>query len=353
MNENLNISAATNSRKGDVDNFSRYSYDEVVVGEWVDGKPIYRKVIETTSPTKNIIASVYDCTELNIEEVISLGGTIAVGGTSYALTNTYMNADQNMYLMYSKYSKSLKQKVSHEQLQNKPEKIIIEYTKSDGEAEIIEKITTESGRTIYRHPNNMGSVIEFDMYDNPVSLFVADSKYFKKLQYSTDNNLPKINSSLTSFTLSRTAAALPAMNDETLASKLKMSLNIQNYAKYMCDSHKTAISSAAINYTRSLIGLVDEMGCDVPNMYELAVICIEADYIQKLDPTYSNSNTLYIGYNESTKIRWSTEAWTCTPYANTSYPHIISVSSTNCSIGTARNADTVDLVIPIRELGIY
>ena len=35
-----------------------YSTDEQIVGTWVDGKPIYRKVIDTTTPSSTNVESV-------------------------------------------------------------------------------------------------------------------------------------------------------------------------------------------------------------------------------------------------------------------------------------------------------
>ncbi|WP_349947328.1 hypothetical protein ABFV83_02245 [Lacrimispora sp. BS-2] len=54
-----------------------YSFDEVEIGTWVDGKPIYRKVISGTLTSNSgnsiVFASV---SELNIERLINLYGNM-------------------------------------------------------------------------------------------------------------------------------------------------------------------------------------------------------------------------------------------------------------------------------------
>ena len=56
-------------------NLHEYSTEEKVVGKWIDGKPIYEKVISGTiigSPSDWI--DFYDCTELNIDTMIEIKG---------------------------------------------------------------------------------------------------------------------------------------------------------------------------------------------------------------------------------------------------------------------------------------
>ena len=39
---------------------NRYSTEEQIVGEWIDGKPIYQRVIETTTGTSGGWSTLYD-----------------------------------------------------------------------------------------------------------------------------------------------------------------------------------------------------------------------------------------------------------------------------------------------------
>ena len=57
------------------DNLHEYSTEEKVVGKWIDGKPIYEKVINGTiigSPAD--WTNFYDCTNLNIDNMINIKG---------------------------------------------------------------------------------------------------------------------------------------------------------------------------------------------------------------------------------------------------------------------------------------
>ena len=67
-----------------------YSTDETVVGKWIDGKPLYEKVINETFPVITIDEKVtsknVDVSALNIDKVISIGG---VGTTGFSLNRCW------------------------------------------------------------------------------------------------------------------------------------------------------------------------------------------------------------------------------------------------------------------------
>ena len=57
------------------DNLHDYSTEEKIVGKWIDGKPIYEKVISGTmiaSPSDWV--DFYDCSELSIDNMIEIKG---------------------------------------------------------------------------------------------------------------------------------------------------------------------------------------------------------------------------------------------------------------------------------------
>jgi hypothetical protein len=64
-----------------------YSFDEIEIGTWVDGKPIYRKVIAGTlakdSGNKYTFANVSD---INIDQVINLYGNVVNKDTTEQTT---------------------------------------------------------------------------------------------------------------------------------------------------------------------------------------------------------------------------------------------------------------------------
>ena len=61
--------------KSYVDSKNVYSTDEIVVGKWIDGKPIYRKVYEISSLPNNGRMNV-DCNILNVQHVITMRGVM-------------------------------------------------------------------------------------------------------------------------------------------------------------------------------------------------------------------------------------------------------------------------------------
>lgn len=56
-------------------NYIKYSTDEQVVGEWIDGKPIYQKTLDLINVT-NTGRTPIDISSLNYETMLSMRGTI-------------------------------------------------------------------------------------------------------------------------------------------------------------------------------------------------------------------------------------------------------------------------------------
>lgn len=78
-----------NSQVATLDNYERYSTNEIPIGTWIDGKTIYRKVFETTDTLKND-TPIYIPTGYNngdITNVIKVSGMISLStlGTCYPL----------------------------------------------------------------------------------------------------------------------------------------------------------------------------------------------------------------------------------------------------------------------------
>lgn len=61
-----------------------YSTTETFTGNyWVDGKKIYRRCVETTSPSSvDTVQTVYTFSGLSIDKVIKLDGSVQTEGTS-------------------------------------------------------------------------------------------------------------------------------------------------------------------------------------------------------------------------------------------------------------------------------
>lgn len=86
-----------------------YSTNEQVVGTWVDGKPLYQKTINITTPSvANTNVSVADITSLNIETVVSLDGNYKDTNINWSLniffssvrsSNCFVNGGKTAIMM--------------------------------------------------------------------------------------------------------------------------------------------------------------------------------------------------------------------------------------------------------------
>ena len=72
----------------EVDDPNDYSTTEQRVGKWIDGKPLYRKVIELTT-TQNNDTKTYNLSSLNVDKVHQIYGATHFSGYTRNLYNTY------------------------------------------------------------------------------------------------------------------------------------------------------------------------------------------------------------------------------------------------------------------------
>ncbi|WP_313076939.1 hypothetical protein [Lacrimispora sp.] len=73
-----------------------YSFDEIEIGTWVDGKPIYRKVITGTLANNSGFSLVFaDVSDLKIDRLIDLYGSVTDKGNTnqLALQTSYNRTD--------------------------------------------------------------------------------------------------------------------------------------------------------------------------------------------------------------------------------------------------------------------
>ena len=114
-----------------------YSEEETIVGTWIDGRPIYRRTLQITSPnTLNTYENVYDCSNFNIELVTNLYGTMIgtpSGGKFNVPINYYYGSgetgDVGISTYYNFGSHSIKMGVNHQHYINNICYIHIEYLK--------------------------------------------------------------------------------------------------------------------------------------------------------------------------------------------------------------------------------
>lgn len=111
-----------------------YSTDERRIGTWIDGKPLYRKVIKTTSP-----ASV----SANSQVILRLDENVrVVRYDAYVDTDTLFSklsvvdgtTNKASYVWFSNYN-IVYMFVSHSTYASKPVVLIIEYTKTTDQTE--------------------------------------------------------------------------------------------------------------------------------------------------------------------------------------------------------------------------
>lgn len=115
-----------------------YSEEETVVGTWIDGKPLYRKVIQTTTPAKDVSGTVATLPD-GTDKVIHLDGFIVASNNIripiiYNGTNPKTTESSNGFLImlttidYAK--KTISQLAKNEGYANRPSTLILEYTKT-------------------------------------------------------------------------------------------------------------------------------------------------------------------------------------------------------------------------------
>jgi len=74
----------------------KYSTSEQVVGEWINGKKVYQKTFNISSPSsKNDYVTIADLTSLNIETVCYFDAIIKIGSNMYKKLSNYNSTGSN------------------------------------------------------------------------------------------------------------------------------------------------------------------------------------------------------------------------------------------------------------------
>ena len=184
--------------------------------------------------------------------------------------------------------------------------------------------TLPSGRKIYRHSSNQGSVIEFDYWGSPMKLFVADAKYRGlDLAYDTSyrpHGNPQLSvpgSYFNGYADNDGAALSYTKNDSWIQSRYA-TLRNDGTAKSSTDKLMGHATTQAAHHCRTQnISGVGEL--DLPNLYELIILYLESDNIDALDPTASSNRDKALGkmnmhgrfgFNNSGAVWSSTEGST-------------------------------------------
>ena len=99
-----------------------YSTDEMIIGKWIDGKPLHRKVIETTTPSSTSATGI---AKLDNMRIIKIDGHIQISATVRMAVNSYNTSSDYNVIWYSEASIAMQ--TTHLSC---PVMLIIEYTKT-------------------------------------------------------------------------------------------------------------------------------------------------------------------------------------------------------------------------------
>lgn len=111
-----------------VNNLHTYSTNEIRIGTWIDGKPIYRKVFNIASPQSSNTNYV-DVSGYNMDRVIRLYGYYKNSTGTFDIPLT--DSDSNYSVMFINSDGYLRGRIGAGALANLTDcKVIIEYTKT-------------------------------------------------------------------------------------------------------------------------------------------------------------------------------------------------------------------------------
>lgn len=101
-----------------------YSTEEQVIGKWIDGKPLYRKIIETS--VNQGVQKIYDVSNMNLDDIIRMNGSISQSGGSIVPIPYGTSSNDFAVVYYPKSSNQIEVNTSRAGIVN----IILEYTKT-------------------------------------------------------------------------------------------------------------------------------------------------------------------------------------------------------------------------------
>lgn len=108
-----------------VNGLNTYSTTEQRIGTWKDGKPLYRRVVEITSPsTAGSGDSVVDYSSWDVSELINVYGRIK------STNNTAFSSGNQFYIWDRTTTKYIAVQVENSTYTNFPMDVIVEYTKT-------------------------------------------------------------------------------------------------------------------------------------------------------------------------------------------------------------------------------
>ena len=157
-----------------------------------------------------------------------------------------------------------------------------------------------SGRKIYRHSSNQGSVIEFDYWGAKKKLFVVDAKYrgldlvYDAKSRSHGNPQLTVTTGYFNGSADDPTEALSYTRDDAWIQSTYPELKGDETAKSNTDKLMVYSATEAAHHCRNQdIPGVGQL--DLPNLYELIILYLESDNIDALDPTVESNRDKALG----------------------------------------------------------
>lgn len=90
---------------------NEYSTDEEIIGKWIDGKLIYRKVVELPKITTTNVDVTVNCNVSNLQQVINIEGIIYINNSQgdLGIPLNFYNSAAQQYSFLTFYRKSTSQ----------------------------------------------------------------------------------------------------------------------------------------------------------------------------------------------------------------------------------------------------
>lgn len=229
------------------------------------------------------------------------------------------------------------------------------YRRRDTDAGVVPVLeifnTPESNRKLYRHSNNKGTVIEYtDWNGRQAWMFVADAQYRAMKQWGgKGQDIGALhNNQYSGFQLSGVAddAKLPLcymFNDPELRSKLGQFRHdtAANQTNAIVNQLGNGAQAAKYCKDMSIDSIAD---LDLPNVYQMAIIYLEADRLDEMDPTVAQHSGYALGYKSPSGRLSSKIYWTSTECNNN-----LAWGVTNSGNLFGGGKDAVFAVVPVKE----
>lgn len=124
--EVVEVSGGSNGSSEEV-----YSTEETRIGTWIDGKPLYRRVVQGTIPSSFISGVLSNM--VNVDTMTMARGFVKGGDGTTSFINSIGTQDNSKCFIYFDASKNLYIKTNIATFFSQPVTVVVEYTKTTDE----------------------------------------------------------------------------------------------------------------------------------------------------------------------------------------------------------------------------